>query len=50
MDIYIIKDGTVVEYLTNSIYDTRLPELPILPPEVDLVELNWVAKDQVVSQ
>ncbi len=47
MDIYVIQEGHVVPYLLDALYDAQLP---ILPPEVRLVELTWMAEDDFVSQ
>ena len=46
MDIYVIRDGVVAPYL----FDVNIAnQLPVLPPEIDLVELKWVAKTELVS-
>lgn len=41
MDIFIIKNGAVVSYLQDAYFDSQLP---ILPSEVDFVELTWKAE------
>lgn len=41
MDIYIIRNGAVVSYLQDAYFDSQLP---ILPSEVDFVELTWKAE------
>ena len=46
MDIFVIREGTVVPYLMDAYFDQRLP---VLPPEVDVVKLTWQAKNEVVS-
>ena len=45
MDVYIIKDGAVVSYLQDATIDSHLP---ILPSEVDFVELTWKAEQELV--
>ena len=45
MDIYVIKDGVVVPYLQDAYFGAQLP---ILPPEVETVEISWFAHDDVV--
>lgn len=47
MDIYIIKNGAVVSYLQESYFDSQLP---ILPSEVDFVELTWKAEVEPVRE
>ena len=46
MDIFVIREGTVVQYLMDAYFDQRLP---VLPPEVDVVKLTWQAKNDIVS-
>ena len=46
MDIFVIREGTVVPYLMDAYFDQRLP---VLPPEVDVVRLTWQAKNEMVS-
>ena len=46
MDIFVIREGTVVPYLMDAYFDQRLP---VLPPEVDVVKLTWQAKNDIVS-
>lgn len=47
MDIYIIRHGAVVSYLQDAYLD---PQLPILPSEVDFVELTWKAEVEPVRK
>ena len=42
----MISEGAVAPYLHDAIYDSALP---ILPPEVKLVEITWMASDGLVS-
>lgn len=46
MDIYIIKNGAVVSYLQDAYFDSQLP---ILPSEVDFVELTWKAEQELYT-
>ena len=46
MDIFVIREGAVVSYLQDGYFDTQLP---VLPPEVHVVRLTWMAKDDMVS-
>lgn len=47
MDIYVIVEGVVLPFLKDAIYDSTLP---ILPPEVRLVHLTWMAPDKRVRK
>ncbi len=46
MDIFVIRQGTVVPYLLDAYFDKTLP---VLPPEVDVVKLTWQAPNDIVS-
>lgn len=46
MDIFIIRDGRVAAYLRDSHLDAGLP---ILPMNVEIVQLTWAAPDDLVS-
>ena len=46
MDIYIIKNGAIASYLQDAYFDSQLP---IMPPDVDFVELTWKAEAETVN-
>ncbi len=47
MDIFVIRESAVVSYLRDGYFDSQLP---VLPPEVHVVRLTWMAKDDLVCK
>ena len=41
-----MREGKVLSYLQDALYDTQLP---ILPPEINSVSISWIGPDDTVS-
>ena len=45
MDIYVVSQGRVLEFLQDA---HLYPQLPVLPPEINRVRITWMAPDDEV--